>query len=86
MAKKAPTNGKRPRKTLGEKIADEKRKLRELQMQKLIEDCDNPREAKALIKAAKILRDMAEAELSEQVSAVVTEMLGFDGDDEEDDE
>lgn len=84
MAKKPPKNGKK--KSIEQKIQEEERKLQKLRMLQLLEESDHPKEAKHLMKTIDILRNFAEEELAEQVSAVVADMIGLQSDDDEDTE
>lgn len=90
--KQPPTNKpkggkqKRPRKSIEEQIEETNRKLHELRVKEKIETCDNPREAKALLRAVKILRNFDEDDAAESVQDVVNEMCGLDEDGDEDEE
>lgn len=85
MAKKAPTNNpKRTARSLEERIEDQKRKLKELQLKQALETATNAKEIKILMKAVRILRDTGEDEVAEGVGAVIAEMCDItDGDDDD---
>ena len=78
---------KKPKPSIEDQIATHEHKLKALKMKGQIDASDHPAEAKALLKAADILRNLVDTdeddELSTSLTEIVMEMCGIEEEEEE---